>query len=85
LAAEVMGPTNTAEAVLDRLEEYFQAGVRLVWVVLPRHGKGYVYESPTSVRILQVGDDLDGGAVLPGFRLSLAELFGDEGQPAAEG
>ena len=31
--------------------------------------------APTSVRILQVGDDLEGGSVLPGFRLALAELF----------
>ncbi len=85
LAVEVVSPTNTVEVVLGKLEEYFQAGARLVWVVFPRHGKVYVYESPTSVRILQVGDDLDGGAVMPGFRLSLAELFGEEGQPAAEG
>ncbi|MEJ7637382.1 MAG: hypothetical protein WKF75_05155 [Singulisphaera sp.] len=43
----------------------------------------YVYESPTSVRILQAGDDLDGGAILPGFRHSLAELFKQGNQPAA--
>ncbi len=84
LAVEVVSPTNTAEAVLEKLEEYFQAGAQLVWVAYPRRRKVYVYESPTSVRILQVGDDLDGGAVLPGFRLSLAELFGEEGQPATE-
>jgi Uma2 family endonuclease len=85
LAVEVVSPTNTAEAVLAKLEEYFQAGTRLAWVVFPRQGKLYVYESPTAVRILQAGDDLDGGAVLPGFRLPLAELFGDGGQPAAGG
>ena len=83
LAVEVVSPSNTAEAVLEKLEEYFQAGAQLVWVAYPRRRKVYVYESPTSIRILQVGDDLDGGAVVPGFRLSLAELFGDEGQPAA--
>jgi len=83
LAVEVVSTTNTAEAVMTKLEEYFQAGTRLVWVVFPRQGKLYVYESPTTVRILQAGDDLDGGAVVPGFRLSLKELFGDEGQPVA--
>ena len=86
LAVEVVSPTNTAEAVLAKLEEYFRAGTRLVWVVFPDQEKVYVYESPTTVRILQAGDDLDGGAVLPGFRYSLAELFGDEGgQPEAGG
>ncbi len=85
LTVEVVSPTNTVEVVLGKLEEYFHAGTRLVWIAFPRHRKMYVYESPTSVRILQVGDDLEGGAVMPGFRLSLAELFGEEGQPAAEG
>jgi hypothetical protein len=37
--------------------------------------KVYVFESPTKVRILQVGDDLEGGSLLPGFRLPLAVLF----------
>ena len=50
------------------------AGVQ-VWVVYPGTNKIYVYDSPTSVHILQVGDDLDGGSLLPGFRLPLAVLF----------
>jgi Uma2 family endonuclease len=83
LVVEVVSPSNTAEAVLAKLEEYFQAGTRLVWVVYPSQAKVYTYESPTTVRILQAGDDLDGGAVLPGFRHSIAGLFKQGSQPAA--
>ena len=59
--------------------------VRQVWVIYPGTSKVYVYDSPTTVRILQLGDDLDGGTLLPGFRLPLAVLFGqeDEDQGAA--
>jgi ABC-type transport system substrate-binding protein len=35
----------------------------------------HVYESLTQVRGLTRAEVLDGGAVLPGFRLPLAELF----------
>jgi Uma2 family endonuclease len=79
LAVEVISPSNTADEVAGKLEEYFRSGVRLVWHVYPGQGKVYVYDSPLSVRILQVGDDLDCGAVLPGFRMPVSELFpGDD-------
>jgi len=80
LAVEVISPTNTAKEVMDKLAAYFRAGVRLVWVVYPNHEQVYVYDSPTSVRILKVGNELDGGAVLPGFRLPLTELFVPEAE-----
>jgi Uma2 family endonuclease len=75
LAVEVVSLTNGAEQVASKIEEYFRAGVRQVWVVYPGISKVYLYDTPTSVRILQVGDDLDGGSVLPGFRLALEDLF----------
>lgn len=75
LAIEVISRSNTVSEVDEKLEEYFQAGVRLVWVVLPVPKKVYVYASPTAVRILKSPDDLDGGPVLPGFRLPLEDLF----------
>jgi Uma2 family endonuclease len=78
LAVEIVSPTNKGYDDAIKLEEYFRAGTRLVWVVYPPTSKVYVYGSPTSVRILALGDELDGGAVLPGFRLPLATLFGPE-------
>ncbi len=78
LAVEVVSPTNGANEILDKILDYFRTGVRLVWVVYPVPELIHVYESPTSVRILQRGDTLDGGAVVPGFQLPLATWF-DEG------
>lgn len=75
LCVEVVSPTDRADEIMDKVREYFQAGVRLVWVFYPRHGVVYVYESLTAVRGLIRADSLNGGAVLPGFRLPLTELF----------
>jgi Uma2 family endonuclease len=75
LAIEVMSLTNLAEDLMEHLVEYFQAGVRLVWVVYPRQRLVYVYESLTHIRGLTRNEELDGGAVLPGFRLALASVF----------
>ncbi len=75
LAVEVVSLTNGAEQLAAKIEEYLRSGVRQVWVVYPGTSKVYLYDSPTRVRILQVGDDLEGGSVFPGFRLALEQLF----------
>ena len=78
LAVEVVSPTDRAEAGLDKVREYFEAGVQLVWVIYPKLRVVHVFESFTRIRVLTRADDLDGGALLPGFRLPLATLFEDE-------
>ncbi|MGE3820753.1 MAG: Uma2 family endonuclease, partial [Isosphaeraceae bacterium] len=62
-----------------KIEDYFRAGVRAVWVLYPDAAvaKVNVYASPTEVTILPLGATLDGGSVIPGFRLGVTELLGD--------
>lgn len=85
LAVEVISPHDLADEIMEKLTEYFQAGVRLVWVVYPRQRRVYVYDSPTQVRGLTQGDELDGGAVLPGLRLPLANLFPEAAATSEDG
>ncbi|MGP0066304.1 MAG: Uma2 family endonuclease [Isosphaeraceae bacterium] len=82
LAVEIISLTNTADEVAEKLEEYFRVGVRQVWVVYPRQSKVYVYRSTTAVQVLAPGDELEGGDLLPGFRLSGREVFEKAGEPA---
>ena len=77
LAVEVVSESNSANEILIKLADYFRAGVKQVWVVYPETRQVYVYASPTSVRILSESDSIDGGDIIPGFRVSLIELFGD--------
>jgi len=81
LAVEVVSPTDLVEELFDKVAEYFQAGVRLVWLVYPRLRLVQVYESLTQARGLSAADELDGGAVLPGFRTPVVALF-PEATPA---
>jgi len=75
LAVEVISPTNRADEVDAKLVDYFAAGVRLVWVVYPESGRVYVYDSPNRAGVLERSDELDGGDVLPGFRLPIETLY----------
>lgn len=75
LAVEIVSPTNLADEVDSKVVEYFQAGVRLVWVLFPETRRMYVYESLERMRAIGVNDQLDGGDILPGFSIRLGDLF----------
>jgi Uma2 family endonuclease len=78
LAIEVVSPTNSANDVQEKVHEYLEAGVTRVWVVYPEQAEVYIYASPTQIQVLKLGQDLEGGDLLPGFRLPLAALFQDD-------
>jgi Uma2 family endonuclease len=75
LAVEIISPSNSAEEMERKIAEYFLAGALRVWVVYPETARLYAYDSPTSVRILTRDDVLVDEAILPGFRLNLAEFL----------
>lgn len=75
LAIEVVSPSDTAQGLLEKVGEFFRAGVRQVWVVYPHPGVVYVYDTVESVKPVGRAGVLDGGDILPGFHLPLAELF----------
>ena len=58
-----------------KLGEYFRAGVQVVWIVDRRKRTVHVYTAVDKSVVLTEDDTLDGGAVLPGFKLRLTELF----------
>ena len=58
-----------------KLQDYFTAGVRLVWYIDPRTRTAMVYTSPQDFAVLGENDIFTGGDVLPGFALPLRDLF----------
>jgi Uma2 family endonuclease len=75
LAVEVLSEGNTKQEGEQRLKDYFLAGVRLVWYVDLRTRTAEVYTSPDQSVTINEDESLDGGDVLPGFRLPLRRVF----------
>ncbi len=75
LAVEIISPSDLWEKVISKIEEYFAAGVRQVWLISPTYRTLTVYHSPTQVTILSDNDELTSNDIVPGFRLKIAELF----------
>jgi Uma2 family endonuclease len=63
-----------------KLDDYFAAGVNLVWFIDAATQSATVYEERDRPRQLSLSDSLDGGSVLPGFELSLQQLFEKAGR-----
>jgi Uma2 family endonuclease len=77
LAVEVLSPINSPGEMARKLRDYFAAGARLVWYIDPRSRAAKVYTALDKCESLTEADVLDGGEVLPGFRLPLSTLFAD--------
>jgi Uma2 family endonuclease len=75
LVVEVISPTDRPRYVLDKVGEYIEAGVRLVWVIDPQQERAVVYRSISDVREFGRDDSLDGEDVIPGFGFVLRDVL----------
>jgi Uma2 family endonuclease len=73
--AEVISETDQINHVNKKLEEYFQAGVKVVWHIFPNIETVYVYTATDKVAICK-GDKMCSGAPsVSDFQISAAQLF----------
>ena len=74
LAIEVLSDSNTPGEMKRKRKDYFGAGTRLVWQFDADRRQVEVYTRPERPKVLDSSQTLDGGKVLPGFKLSLGEF-----------
>lgn len=77
LVVEILSPTDRWSDVRDKLGDYFAAGVDVVLVIDPRRKEVFAYRSMTEIRRFGEGDTLTAEEILPGFALSISDLFRD--------
>jgi Uma2 family endonuclease len=75
LAVEVTSPSDEVYDLEEKVEEYLRAGVQLIWVIHPEIRVIQVIRGDRSGSRLQVGDELSGEDVVPGFRCPVASVF----------
>ena len=75
LAVEVISPGDRSGEVQAKVSDYLTAGTALVWVVDPERRKVTVYDGEGGVQVLGEDQQLDGGAVLPGFSVRVRQFF----------
>ncbi|MEM6656402.1 MAG: Uma2 family endonuclease [Planctomycetota bacterium] len=75
LAVEVVSPSDKAEEVQAKAIMWIESGCEAVWIVWPGDQTVTDYRSLRDIRILTADETLDGGGVVPGFAVKVAEIF----------
>jgi Uma2 family endonuclease len=75
LIVEVVGPTDMAEDLVVKTEDYLKCGIQLIWLVFTRLRIVHAHDSSTAIRVFTESDELDGGTAIPGLRIPVAQLF----------
>src|ERR1043166_952303 len=74
LVVEVLSPSDTVGRIEGKVEQWLESGARLVWVVSPKIRTVTAYRSLTEIVVLTEKDTPDGGDVVPGFQIAVAEI-----------
>ncbi len=76
LAVEILSPSNQWETVTDKIRDYLECGVALVWVLDPVFRTVTVYRPGADPVLFSASQELTAEPHLPGFRVAVAQLFG---------
>ena len=77
LAVEILSPSDRASEVIAKVQDWLHAGCKVVWVVDPVTETIPVHESKDRIFELTKSDSLSGGEILPGFSLSVRDIFAE--------
>ena len=76
IAAEVLSPSETPRMIHRKLKQYFEAGVKEVWLIDPDAQEIEIWNGFTLPDSVLTSPGLLASVLLPGFALPLDELFG---------
>lgn len=74
-AIEILSDSESYEDVLEKIQDYFDAGAQLVWYVVPNRQKIYVHTSPDTSQAYKGTDVISAAPVVPDFAFTVADLF----------
>ena len=76
LAVEVLSPGDSLPKTEKKVGRFFRNGTRLAWIIDPVARQAFVHRPRTAPVIVSAEQALEGGDVLPGFRLRLRKVLG---------
>jgi Uma2 family endonuclease len=77
LVIEVISPNDLVMDLEEKLDDYRDAGISLVWIIYPLTRKVRIIRPDRPTVDLGPDDELTGEDILPGFRCRIADLFVD--------
>ncbi len=78
LAIEFLSKSESAEDIADKINDYFESGVKMVWYIYSKTEMIYVYTSPKDIKVCQGDDICSASPVIPDFQFPTKEIFKKE-------
>jgi Uma2 family endonuclease len=76
LAVEILEPWDILNELNERVNEYREAGIPLVWMIDPQCHTVAVHRPGAEPEMFNVTQQLSGEPHLPGFVVPVAKIFG---------
>jgi Uma2 family endonuclease len=75
LAVEILSPNEVMEDINEKIDEYLDAGVKVVWLIDPHDRTVTIYRKDNEPELVNAKQELSGEPELPGFRVAVVKLF----------
>jgi Uma2 family endonuclease len=75
LAIEVLSPDHRYVEIARKVQQYLDAGTRLIWIVEPEDRSVAIHRPGSAMIVFGEDGTIDGEDVLPGFTLRLPDIW----------
>jgi Uma2 family endonuclease len=74
-AIEIISPTDNFNRVFDKVDEYFEAGMKVLWHIIPEQKAVHVFYSPDLMTVCTGDKEVSAAPVVPDFKMTVNEIF----------
>ena len=75
VAVEIRSESNTRSELHAKARRYLESGTQMVWLVYPESRTVELYHAGAAMQALSGDAIVEGGATLPGFQVTVSEIF----------
>jgi len=75
LAVEILSPSDSTEAIGEKVSLYLKLGLAVVWVIDPNFQTVTIHTPDAEPRMVSASQELTSEPHLPGFKVQVARLF----------
>ncbi len=74
-AIEIISPTDNFNRVFDKVDEYFEAGMKVLWHIIPEQKTVQVFYSPRLMTVFMGDEEVSAAPVAPDFKMTVNDIF----------
>jgi Uma2 family endonuclease len=74
-AIEIISPTDNFNRVFDKVVEYFEAGMKVLWHIIPEQKAVHVFYSPDLMTVCTGEKEVSAAPVMPDFKMKVSDIF----------